>query len=181
MSAHYLALVVCSLLMYAQFACAQEVIFSPDTEMIAQQASLSKELSKELPAIDRKSRQPDDASVLNEKAAPARVVDNVADKAELNGPPVPPVTDAQLASRGGSTQAANGQDLYTRVTKEYYSQSANLPGKQEKPGTLSRFGLRYSQSGNDHLWLEYRFSEKGALRLRGAAHRGVRVLAVFEY
>ncbi|MES2042209.1 MAG: hypothetical protein V4495_30730, partial [Pseudomonadota bacterium] len=177
----------CSLLMYAQYTCAQEVKASPSTEMMAQQASLSKdvskelskdkELSKELPANDRQSRQPDEVNVADEKTAPARGTD----KAELNGPPVPPVSDAQLAGRVGNVQTANGQDLYTRVTKEYYSQSANLPGKQEKPGTLSRFGLRYSQSGNDHIWLEYRFSEKGALRLRGAAHRGVRVLAVFEY
>ncbi|MBI1772463.1 MAG: hypothetical protein HYR68_08995 [Burkholderiales bacterium] len=177
MSAHYLALIVCSLLMYAQYTCAQEIKTSPGTEIMAQQTSLSKEISKELLTDESRVNKPGDASVPDEKTAPAQA----ADKAELNGPPVPPVTDAQLVGRRGNTQVGNGQDLYTRVTKEYYSQSANLPGKQEKPGTLSRFGLRYSQSGNDHLWLEYRFSEKGALRLRGAAHRGVRVLAVFEY
>lgn len=177
MSAHSLALVVCSLLMYAQYACAQEVKIPVATEKVEQQASLSKEISKELLADESKANKPGDTSMLDEKVMPARA----ADKAELNGPPVPQVSEAQLTSRVGNAQTANGQDLYTRVTKEYYSQPASLPGKQEKSGTLSRFGLRYSQSGNDHIWLEYRFSEKGAIRLRGAAHRGVRVLMVFEY
>lgn len=164
MNAHYLALFVCSLFMYAQYACAQEVNAPASVENLGQQASMSREL-------------PAHASLADDKTVLVRTTN----PADLNGPPVPSVSDAQLMGRAGNTQSANGQDLYTRVTKEYYSQSTNLAAKKESPDTLSRFGLRYSPTGNDRIWLEYRFSEKGAIRLRGAAHRGVRVMLAFEY
>lgn len=164
MSAHDLALFIFSLFMCAQYACAQDVKAPASMENAVQQTSLFRTL-------------PADARLADDKTALVRA----ANPADLNGPPVPSVSDAQLTGRAGITQSANGQDLYTRVTKEYYSQSTTLAAKKENPDTLSRFGLRYSPTGNDRIWLEYRFSEKGAIRLRGAAHRGVRVMAVFEY
>ncbi|MFZ6640884.1 hypothetical protein ACO0LL_14145 [Undibacterium sp. TC4M20W] len=189
MSAHYLSLTLCSLLMYAQYACAQEARLSVSRESAGQQMSRAtgavKEQAKEQAVTKEQAIAERDAGAVQELAASRTAVleSGQSGQPDLNGPPVPPVADAQLAGRSGNAgnaQPANGSDLYTRVTREYYSQSAT-PARQEKPGTLSKFGLRYSQAGSDHLWLEYRFSDKGALRLRGAAHRGVRVLAVFEY
>ncbi|MFZ6759300.1 hypothetical protein ACO0K9_19010 [Undibacterium sp. Ji50W] len=175
MSAHYSALIVCSLLMYAQATCAQEVKQPASAEGLEQQ----NEVGKNLPADRWIANRAGDANPVNGK--PALGPQQATADAELDGFPVPSASGARLPGRTGNTQAANGQDLYARVTKEYYSQSASLPSKQEKPDALSRFGVRYSPAGNDHLWLEYRFSEKSAIRLRGAAHRGVKVLAVIEY
>ncbi|MFZ6707967.1 hypothetical protein [Undibacterium sp. TC9W] len=186
MSAHYVSLTLCSLLMYAQYACAQDARLSVSRESAGQQMSRVTGAAKEQAVTKEQAIAERDAGAAQELAA-AGASEGVAvpesgqsGQSDLNGPPVPPVADAQLAGRSGNAQSANGSDLYTRVTREYYSQSATA-ARQEKPGTLSKFGLRYSQAGSDHLWLEYRFSDKGALRLRGAAHRGVRVLAVFEY
>lgn len=179
MSAHYFALVVGSLLMYAQYSCAQEA--SPGgTQKAAQRDSRPVQVSGEPGTDPGKSGQTSDAENDTTEMYGKNAAAYANRQSDLNGPPVPSLSEAQLAARNRSAQTSSGPDLYTRVTKEYYSQSAT-PVRQEKPGTLSRFGLRYSQTGNDHIWLEYRFSEKGALRLRGAAHRGVRVLAVFEY
>jgi|GEM_PF-2086154 len=164
MSAYDLALFIFSLFMCAQYACAQDVKAPASMENTVQQKSVPR-------------TSPADARLADDKTAQ----DRAANPADLNGPPVPSVSDAQLTGRAGITQSANGQDLYTRVTKEYYSQSASLPVRKEHPDTLSRLGLHYSPSGKDLIWLEYRFSEKGAIRLRGAAHRGMRVMAVFEY
>ena len=179
MSAHYISLTICSLLMYAQYACAQEARIPASREKAEQQIGRSAEASKEKLAGER-----DAGATFDSK-------DNLtarnSGESDLDGPPTP-AADERFASRNvnagnreKAAQTASGSDLYTRVTKEYYSQSASPTARQEKPGTLSKFGLRYSQAGSDHIWLEYRFSDKGALRLRGAAHRGVRVLAVFEY
>ncbi|WP_162042312.1 hypothetical protein [Undibacterium sp. YM2] len=165
MSAHYLVLVTCSLLMYAQYSCASE-----------SNSAASADAAEPPPGL----ATPQAVNVAQEPVEPGARADT-STQAELNGPPVPAVSKAQLAGRSEKTQSANGPDLYTRVTKEYYAQSANPASRQEKPGSLSRFGLGYSQSGNDHLWLEYRFNEKAAIRLRGAAHRGVRLMAVVEY
>ncbi|MFZ6875823.1 hypothetical protein ACO0LF_27455 [Undibacterium sp. Di27W] len=103
-------------------------------------------------------------------------------RADMNAPPVADESrNAPLGDRGASIPNKDGQGLYARVTKEYYSQSGAQNSKPEKPETLSKFGFRYSPSGNERLWLEYRFSEKGALRLRSAGHRGVKILAAWEY
>ncbi|MFZ6735706.1 hypothetical protein ACO0LG_27550 [Undibacterium sp. Ji42W] len=183
MSAHYISLTLCSLLIYAQYACAQEARFSVSRESAGQQTGFATQAAQEQAVTKDQTIAERDAGSAQDIAAVRAAVPEIrqSGQSDLNGPPVPSVADAQFVGRNGNAQSANGADLYTRVTKEYYNQSASPNTRQEKPGTLSKFGLRYTQAGSDHLWLEYRFSDKGALRLRGAAHRGVRVLAVFEY
>ncbi|MFZ6746706.1 hypothetical protein ACO0LC_26060 [Undibacterium sp. JH2W] len=118
---------------------------------------------------------------VDEKAVSAQAERMLA-RTDLPAPPaVSEKLDASLGERGVSTPGKEGQGLYARVTKEYYSQSGYQNTKPEKTETLSKFGFRYSSTGNERIWLEYRFSEKGALRLRGAGHGGVKILAVWEY
>ena len=153
---HQLGLIICGLLMFAQYACAYEVRQLAGEDKTEQTLSTPKESVTDVSTTVAENTQGDSA------AAPAPA-------------------DPLLAGRAGNSQSSNGQGMYARVTKEYYNQAAAVPGKQEKADTLSKFGFRYSPTGNDRIWLEYRLSDKAAIRLRGAAHRGVRVLAVFEY
>lgn len=155
---HQLGLIICGLLMFTQSACAYEVRQLTGDDKTEQTMSTPKESVTDVNTTVVENAQADSAPA----AAPAPA-------------------DPLLAGRAGNSQRSNGQGMYARVTKEYYNQASAVPGKQEKADTLSKFGFRYSPTGNDRIWLEYRLSDKAALRLRGAAHRGVRVLAVFEY
>lgn len=175
MNAHHVALIVCSLLMVAQYACAQEIKETTGAGKIDTQPGNS---SAPPVATYTKLNTPGN-DVAAVRKAETGLVSARPDLNEAVAAPSP--SDAQLTGTGVNTQNTNGQGMYARVTKEYYNQSANPPDKQEKAGALSRFGLRYSPTDNDQLWMEYRVSEKSAVRLRGAAHRGIRVLAVFHY
>ncbi|MBC3917901.1 hypothetical protein H8L32_10485 [Undibacterium sp. CY18W] len=175
MSVHHISFIVCSLLMVAQYACAQEVKEPTGAGKIDSQSGNS---SASPVATYTKLNTPGN-DVAAVRKAEAGLVSAQPDLNESVVAPSP--SDAQLAGTVSSTQSTNRQGMYARVTKEYYNQSANQSDKQEKAGALSRFGLRYSATDNDQLWMEYRISEKSALRLRGAAHRGIRVLAVFHY
>ncbi|MFZ6718868.1 hypothetical protein [Undibacterium sp. Ji49W] len=175
MNAHHIALIICSLLMVAQYACAQEIKETTGAGKIDTQPGhssappVSTYTKLNMPSNDRMV-----AAKTETKTVSAR-----PDSSESSATPLP--SDTQLADNAASTQSSNGQGMYARVTKEYYNQPANQSDKQEKAGALSRFGLRYSPTDNDQLWMEYRTSEKSAVRLRGAAHRGIRVQAVFRY
>ena len=84
-------------------------------------------------------------------------------------------------TRSADTLAAQSHDgVLTRVNREY--QQGLLGSSRNKnhpdPGT-SGFGFRYSRENNQG-WLEYRMSERSALRLRGAS-RGFKVVAAWQF
>lgn len=90
---------------------------------------------------------------------------------------------AAATNTGPAIRQTSGNDsMLSRISKEYSSkqQAAILREKiRTIPGATSNFSLRYSPDG-ERPTLEYRFSENGALRLRGA-HKGVKIVAAWTY
>lgn len=79
-------------------------------------------------------------------------------------------------------QGRSDEGMLSRINKEY----ANKPlptfsSEKEKsfPLATTNFGLHYSPNGGPAA-LEYRFSENGALRIRGA-RRGVKIVAAWKF
>ncbi|MFZ6653706.1 hypothetical protein [Undibacterium sp. TJN19] len=93
---------------------------------------------------------------------------------------------ANLGSANGSAINninTKGQDMLARASKDTPRQGSNaVPGYDEKPNPTisSAFGQACSPAV-DRIWLEYRMSDKSALRLRNGGHRGVKVLLVRQY
>jgi hypothetical protein len=90
---------------------------------------------------------------------------------------------ATATTTGSAIRQNSGNDsMLSRISKEYSSkqQTASFREKIKTiPGATSNFSLLYSQDG-ERPTLEYRFSENGALRLRGA-HKGVKIVAAWKY
>lgn len=124
-------------------------------------------------------------------------LDSVATKlpgaAELGTQQIPaPLSTAITVTAASSAirQTSGYEGIFPHVSKEYSKEcSKECSDKQQStilrekikniPGATSNFSLRYSRD-DDRASLEYRFSENGALRLRGL-HKGVKIVATWKY
>ena len=91
-------------------------------------------------------------------------------------------TSADTMGNGKATAPAtqNYTGILTRVNREYQQALLSSSQYQERANSSqSGFGFRYTPESNQ-AWLEYRFSERGALRMRGAS-RGVKIVAAWKF